>query len=615
MMRLLFDIETDNFLDKMTCIHCIVVRDVDTDVVKTFSSASKDIKAGLAMLRDADMLIGHNIIDFDIRAIKKLYPKWTTKAYIYDTLIACKVGFSDIKSRDFASLRKVMNKEPKLRTDLEKLRMRNIGKHSLEAYGVRMGEYKGTFGKEVGFETYSQEMLDYCIQDVNVNLKLFKKLEKLDISKDILDIEFEAQRICLAQTEFGFNFDIESAKKLEKTLLDRREELSNNIKSQLGGAFIIPLEVKVPKRTTRYKEVLRGTYTVGCAYTKIKVKEFNPNSRHDVATRLQERCGWKPKVFGEDKKPTLSEEVLSKLDIPVAKDISEYMMIDKRLGMLSNGRQAWMSLYNEETKSIHGRVNTLGAASSRCTHSQPNLAQIPAVRSPYGKECRALFTTPKGWKLFGTDAAGLELRMLAHYMAAFDGGAYADVVLNGDIHTKNQEAAGLSTRPKAKTFMYAKIYGSGINNLARVCGMSIKDMKATVARFDKNLPALKQLTDAVKLAVKTRGYVKALDGRKIYVTSEHAALNYLLQSAGAIVCKNWMVEFHRLIKEGGMDGSCQQLAWVHDEFQVAYDPSKITGETLGDLSAKAMNNVATKFNTNIELGIDWSVGSNYADTH
>lgn len=450
-MKLIFDIETDNFLEHCTVLHCIAIQNYESGQVYTFGP--DEVKNGLKMLQDADEIIGHNIMAFDIPAIKKLYPKWTTKAKVYDTLLVAKYAFPDIKDRDFRRLRKVINKDAKWRTDEEKAAMKNIGKHSLEAYGIRLGEYKGTFGKDVGFEHFSQDMLDYCAQDVVVNTKLYHKLQSLELDEKVLDIEHEAHRICLEQTAFGFKFDIEKAEKLKQFLEEEQTRLQDEIKSILGGPFIIPLEVKVPKRDVNYKDVLRGSERKGCAYTKILVKDFNPTSRHDLSTRLIERCGWKPKEFGADKKPTLSEEILNGVNIPVCKTIADLFTVQKRLGMLSEGNNAWLKLYNESTCAIHGQVDTLGTGTHRCTHKRPNLGQIPSVRSPYGKECRELFTTPEGWKLFGTDASGLELRMLAHYMHPFDNGEYADVILNGDIHTTNQQAANLATRDMAKTFI------------------------------------------------------------------------------------------------------------------------------------------------------------------
>lgn len=611
-MRILFDIESDNYLEHMTKIHCIAAINVDTD--ETWEFRPHEIKKGLKFLQDAEVLIAHNGIDFDIRAIKKIYPRWTYKGKVYDTLIAAKLAFPDIKARDFKRLRRVMNKPPQQRTEIERLMMSNIGKHSLEAYGLRMGCHKGSFNE---FEHFSEEMMAYCLQDVIVNAKLFHRLEKEEIPQRALDTEFKAQQICLDQTSKGFNFDIDKAYKLESDLLKRREELTELIEADLGGDFIVNLGVKVPKRTTQYKEILRGKYTQGAAYSKLKMKPFNPNSRYDLGQRLISRFNWKPKEFGTDGKPTLSEEILSKLKYPVSKHISEYLMIDKRLGMLSNGNGSWIKLYNEETKSIHGRVNTLGAGTSRCTHNKPNLAQIPSTRAPWGAECRSLFTAPEGMMLFGTDASGLELRMLAHYMAAFDGGEYAHEVLNGDVHTKNQEAATLPTRDLAKTFIYAKIYGSGIKGLAETCGFTVKKMKEIVKNFDENLPALVNLTEAVKATIRTRGYVKSLDGRKIYCHSEHASLNYLLQSAGAIVCKNWMVEIHRLLKERDPNYNMhtKQLAFVHDELQIAYDPEYISHEELDKISKLAMTNTEKSLDVKLKLDSDSSSGMNYAETH
>jgi len=614
-MKLLFDIEGDNYLESLTTIHCIVTKDLDTEEVRRFRP--HQIKEGLRHLQDATVLVGHNIIDYDIRAIKKLYPKWTHSAELYDTLIAAKIAFPDIKERDFRRLRRVMNKPVNQRSELELAMIRNIGKHSLEAYGLRLGLHKGDFGKEVGFETFSEDMLSYCTQDVEVNARLYHRLIRENIPEGALKLETRTQQICLEQSEKGFNFDYQAGLKLEIDLNNRKEELSELICKDLGGDFLVKLNVKVPKKNLKYKDPKTANRTKGAAYTEIKYKPFNANSRYDLGQRLIERFGWKPKEFGADGKPTLNEDILDSLKYPVTELISEYMMIEKRLGMLASGAGAWIKLYNEETKCIHGRVNTLGTGTSRCSHSKPNLAQIPAVRSPWGKECRSLFTAPKGMKLFGTDASGLELRMLAHYMHPFDNGEYADTVLNGDVHTVNQNAAGLPTRDDAKTFIYAKIYGSGIKNLAETCKMPVAQMKKVVSDFDTNLPALSALTSAVKGTIRTKGYVKALDGRKIYCSSEHAALNYLLQGGGAIVCKTWMVNIHDLLKQRDPNYKdyVKQLAFVHDELQIAYDENRISHDELAEISSKAMTMAETSLGLRLRLDSDSCSGSNYAETH
>lgn len=611
-MKLVFDIETDNYLEHCTKIHCIVAQDYDSG--KVYSFRPNEIDKGLELLSKADVLIGHNIMAFDVPAIKKLRPDWEYKAELYDTLLVAKFAFPDIQDRDFRRLRKVINKPAKARSDFEKLMMKNIGKHSLEAYGFRLGEYKGTFGKDVGFETFSEDMLTYCIQDVKVNTKLYHKLLSQELDQDVLDIEHEAHRICLEQSSYGFKFNYEKAKALESKLNEEIAVLQDEIKSILGGDFLIPLEVKVPKQTRNMKT---GRITAGAAYTKLKFKEFNPTSRHDLTTRLIERCGWKPREFGADGKPTLSEEILDKVDLPIFKSISRMFMIQKRLGSLSEGRGSWLNFYNEETGAIHGQVDTLGTGTHRCTHKRPNLGQIPSVRAPYGKECRELFTVQDGWKLFGTDASGLELRMLAHYMHPFDNGEYADVILNGDIHTVNQEAAGLPTRNNAKTFIYALLYGAGNEKIGSIVNGSSQKGAQLKRKFFDNTPAMKILTDKVKDAAEHRGYVKSLDGRIIPVRSAHSALNFLLQSAGAITCKYWMVEFHRLLKERGYISGVdfKQSAYVHDELQIAFNPERISGDELGAISKEAMVNAGKKLGVRIPLDIGYDVGDSYAETH
>ena len=341
-MKLLFDIEGDNYLESLTTIHCIVTKDLDTEEVRRFRP--HQIKEGLRHLQDATVLVGHNIIDYDIRAIKKLYPKWTHSAELYDTLIAAKIAFPDIKERDFRRLRRVMNKPVNQRSELELAMIRNIGKHSLEAYGLRLGLHKGDFGKEVGFETFSEDMLSYCVQDVEVNARLYHRLVRENIPEGALKLETRTQQICLEQSEKGFNFDYQAGLKLEIDLNNRKEELSELICKDLGGDFLVKLNVKVPKKNLKYKDPKTANRTKGAAYTEIKYKPFNANSRYDLGQRLIERFGWKPKEFGADGKPTLNEDILDSLKYPVTELISEYMMIEKRLGMLASGAGAWIKL-------------------------------------------------------------------------------------------------------------------------------------------------------------------------------------------------------------------------------------------------------------------------------
>lgn len=442
-----FDVESNGFLETMDRIHCIVIEEFSTGVMWTYiptgfplAGATGSIEDGIKKLEEADKLIGHNIISFDLQAIRKVYPKFKPTGEIVDTLPMARTIWSDIKNTDFTLFRK------------GKISGHNIGRHSLESYGERLGELKGDFGKTTDWADFTPEMLAYCKQDVRVNAKLYHKMKIKEVNEAVLRMEQDIHTICLDQERFGFPFNERKAEVLLAKLLARKAELYESIYKQLGPQWIVGIKDVISKRTVRYKDVLRGNEFNGSAYTKVKIVAFNPNSRTHISKRLIEVYGWEPKIFGDDGTPTLDDSVLSEIKLPIAKEIAEFLMLQKRLGQLAEGEQAWMSLVKDGK--IHGRVNTMGAITARASHSKPNLAQIPANNSPFGKDCRELFTTLKGWKLFGTDASGLELRMLAHYMAAYDGGAYGKVILEGDIHTVNQHAAGLADRNMAKKFIY-----------------------------------------------------------------------------------------------------------------------------------------------------------------
>jgi DNA polymerase I-like protein with 3'-5' exonuclease and polymerase domains len=319
--------------------------------------------------------------------------------------------------------------------------------------------------------------------------------------------------------------------------------------------------------------------------------------------------GWKPKAFTDSGEPKVDETVLSGIDLPEARLLQEYLLLNKRIGQLATGKQAWLKM--ERGGKIHGRVNHMGAVTSRCTHSNPNTAQIPSVGAPYGKECRELFISPSGYSLLGADASGLELRCLAHYMAAYDDGSYADVVLNGDIHTANQKAAGLESRNQAKTFIYGFLYGSGDEKTGKIIGKGAKEGKAIKKKFLAKLPALKYLKDAVAKAADERGFVKGLDGRIIPIRHSHAALNTLLQSAGAIICKTWYVFISRAIKQSKLDA--QIVAFIHDEVQVVV--KKGQEDEAGRVILQCMRDVERHFKFRCRLDSEYKYGNNWADTH
>jgi len=599
----IFDLETDNLLDKVTKIHCLVIEDFETGIRTRYRSDKGDLIIGLKVLQDAKVIVGHNIMDYDVRVIKKLYPKWSTKAQIVDTLICTRVIWADIKETDFALFRKGT------------LPAKLIGRHSLDSWGYRIGLHKGDFGKTADWSTLTDEMVDYCDLDVQVTSKLYHIILRKEVPPAVLQMEHDIHAICLKQTEYGFPFDVKKANVLLGRLLSRKAELHEQIFNTLGPSWIVNLGEKCSKRTVKYKDPLRGDESAGCFYTKIKLVDFNPTSRAHLAKRLQEVCGWKPTEFGDDGIPNLDDEILGSMKYPIAALIMEYMTIQKRLGMLAEGKQAWLSL--EVDGKIHGSVNTHGAVTTRCTHSNPNLAQIPSNDSAYGKECRELFRAPLGWKQFGSDVAGLELRMLAHYMARYDGGEYGEIILNGDIHTANQQAAGLPTRGNAKTFIYGFLYGAGDEKIGSIVNGNKARGKQLKEQFLKNTPALKSLREAVSETARNKGRLKAIDGRYIPVRHQHAALNTLLQSAGSIVCKMWVIRMHEIMTEKGFTHGIEykQAAYVHDEIQMHYDPKKINGDDLGEISLQAIKQVGVELGIRIPLATDYKIGDNYAQCH
>lgn len=438
--RLVFDIETNGLLGSLDRVHCLVVGDPDTGSRDAYHGES--LIDGLERLQNADTISGHNIIDFDIPAIQKVYPWFNPRGTIRDTLVISRLIWPDIKERDFR------NRNRKVRYELP---TKLIGRHSLEAWGYRLGYHKGDYKKEMeakGLDPWAEfnpEMLAYCENDVDLNMELCRLIERKDYDERAIDLEHRVFIICRDQMTFGCSFDKEAATDLYAELTAERARLERELKETFDPWYVSEGEF-MPKRTNR-----KSGYVEGCPLTKVKLVEFNPASRDHIANRLMAVHGWKPKQFTDSGKPKVDEAVLSELKYPEAKLLTRYLLVQKRLGQVAEGKAGWLKL--EKEGRIYGRINTNGTVTGRASHQYPNLAQVPAIRSPWGKECRALFRATPGWAFVGADAAGLELRCLAHYMARWDDGEYADIILNGDIHTHNQHAAGLDERDQAKTFI------------------------------------------------------------------------------------------------------------------------------------------------------------------
>lgn len=608
MTTYLFDCETNGLLDQLDTVHCLVLMDADTGQVFEYADHGgySPIEEGVQRLLDADLIVAHNAIGFDIPAIRKVYP-WFTPSddEVQDTLVMARLIYTNQKEVDFADQEFPKNK---------------AGSHSLEAWGLRLGEWKGDYGQglsnDVKWANWNVDMQKYCVQDVVVLKALWDKIKALNYSSRAIDLEHAVQRICVAQEAYGFAFNVPEAAKLLVKLRARQEELEVALQEAFPPWWV-PGEVKTPKKTINYKKKGMASRTKDAPYTEVTYTEFNAGSRHHIASRLKAIRGWEPKDFTPSGQPQVDEVILGKLKYPEAELLTEYLLLQKRLGQLADGSNAWLKL--EKSGRIHGRVNTNGAATGRMTHSSPNVTQVPSTRKAYGKECRSLFYAPEGKKIVGADVSGLELRMLAHYMSRWDGGAYGDVILKSDVHTHNQKAAGLETRDQAKTFIYGFCYGGGDLKLGEIVdpkagpGKRRAIGKSLRSKFLKELPALSALTQAVKDRFNEVGYLQGLDGRQLIVRSEHSALNMLLQGAGAVVCKYWMVEADRMLKERGLSDRCHQVATVHDELQ--FEADEEIADEVGKTLVDAIRSTGELLHIQMPLDGEYAIGQSWAETH
>ncbi len=623
MSKLVFDIESNGFLDTMDTIWCIAIKEDDKPTecygLRVLSNCVGTIEQGLERLK-GNYLIGHNIISFDLPAIKKVYglDLWET-CEVFDTLIASKLKYPNLPLID--SNNKKM--PPKLR-----------GRHGLKAWGYRVKNNKGTFGEqEEAWDALTESMVDYCIQDVDLNYDVYKRLQ--GVPEAALSLEQDFARVIQRQIAHGWYFDLKKAQALHVELIEELE----TARDSLFNVFK-PLPTWVPRNVPKEFK-LNGENTVawlnamalGCVYNDdmefgyYKDVEFNPNSGHHIVRWVEHLFGKQPwtrnaptDACPEGTPKTGADEILRLFkDMPWAEPLTHYFEVNKLLAMLAEGDNAWLKLVKDDSR-IHGGVDTLGAVTRRCTHSKPNVAQCPSNRAYKGHESRELFTVPRGKKLVGCDADGLELRTLSHYLANYDEGAYADAVDKGDkdngtdIHTLNQKGAGLPTRDAAKTFIYAFLYGAGDGKIGEIVDGTAKEGKALKAKFFKQIPAIKQLVEAVKGAVERKGTLNAIDGNKHYIRSPHSALNVLLQGCGALVMKYYLVALdNNLQKEFKVGIDYEFVGNIHDEVQIEVDEDK--AERVAEICKNSFDDVTEILDFRIPIRGSADIGDSWADTH
>jgi DNA polymerase I-like protein with 3'-5' exonuclease and polymerase domains len=595
-----FDLESDGLYDKVTKIHCIVIHDITGQ--QTFSYGPDRIADAIAHLATADVLIGHNLLFFDIPVLQKLH-SFDCKTRIIDTLICTRLIWPKEKLYDL-DIEQYPQVPPNQR-----------GAASLKAWGWRLADHKISFKD---FSTYSQEMLDYCIQDVAVTTKLWEHITKQNYPEPALKLEHDFALAINKQIRAGVPFDVDAALDLVDDLRAKEAQLEPQLKE------IFPPIKHSTWFTPKVNNTKRG-YVKGVPFEKIRYEEFNPGSRDQIADRLKSKYGWQPEKFTAKGNPVVDDEVLEQLPYPEAKALAEYMLVKKRLGQIVNGNNAWLKLVNNDSGRMHGDVVTNGCITGRCSHRYPNMGQVPAGYSPYGKECRALFHAPQGWDMIGIDAKALELRCLAGYLAYWDQGEYARIVTNPeiDIHVYNQERFGVETRDISKRLLYAVLYGAGNLKAGTIINPKEKDDevlrqlgRTAINSFMKGVPALKSLKEKIDENIGSRGYLIGLDRRILYCRSAFKGLNVLLQSAGAILMKQVVINIHNNIEQNlglthGKDW--EQVLMVHDEVQLVCNPQHT--ERIRDQAMAAFPQAQKFFGFQCEIEGDSRVGSSWAETH
>lgn len=556
MNRLYIDIETNLAHDKIWCCCCID----DEGIATTIKDSWGDRNHLIDLIDAADEITAHNGIRFDFPVLEKVWGVTVPTNKQRDTLVLSRLYNPNIE-----------------------------GGHSLKNLGKLAGTKKLEFDVEDFDGGLTDEMIEYCQRDVEalkaVDLWLEANMSKWGNPQQSIELEHRVAHIIRNQEINGFLLDVPYASQLLGELSSRMT------------AIEIELQAKFPPIITeRYSEKTGKRL-------KDDVEVFNIGSRRQIAKRLQQ-IGAKFTRTTEKGSLIVDETTLAEIALPEAKLCSEYLMIQKRVGMISS----WLEKVEEDNR-VRGKVITNGAVTGRMVHSSPNMGQITSVNSEYGKESRRCWIVPKGYKLVGCDLSGIELRCLAHYMKDDE---WTKELLDGDIHTKNQHAAGLDTRAQAKTFIYATLYGAGPAKIGSIVGGGRDKGKKLLRDFLANTPALKELKDKVE-RIAEKGYIPALDKRRLVVRSLHSALNTLLQSCGAIIAKQWLVEIEDMLEEAGLAKYAKQVVMVHDEVQ--FEVKEEYAEQVGELLVKAANKAGEVLGFRVRVDAEYKVGNNWLDTH
>ena len=574
MTKYVLDLEADSLTPTRIWVVCICDVDCQNEKVLSFRDSSSFLQH---VDIENDTFIAHNGIGFDFPVLKDI---WNIDIKnTVDTLVLSRLFHPD-----------------------------RVGGHSLDAWGERLVYHKMSFDK---FDAYSEEMREYCEQDVSVTVKLYRHLveEGSDFSQQSIDLEHSIATVIEGQSRYGFYLDKKKAVDLLVETQSKADSIKNNIKEYFPPKVkVIRKDLpkltrslaisKVGLRQFRYEDVAGPFWS-------IEFEDFNPASHKQVVERMNE-AGWKPTEFTPKGSPRVCEANLATLPGSApkpAKKLSEWKMLETRWKTV----ESWLNALGDDGR-VHGKVFSLGAVTGRMTHADPNMANIVSSSKPYGKESRECWTVPnEDYRICGMDAQGLELRMLAHYMKD---DAYAEEVVNGDPHTVTMQALDITDRSLAKTFIYAFLYGASAAKLGSILKLNPSQGGAIRQRFLNNMPSLQNLIARVD-QVSSRGYIRGVDGRRLYVRHVHAALNTLLQGAGAILCKQWSVCMDRAILKHNL--RAKLVNTIHDELQ--FEVHKDDAKQVTELAQSSIREAGHLLDLRVQMDAEAKIGFSWADTH
>ena len=610
-MKYVFDIEADGLLGNISTIWCLVLQDIDTGEQYAYSNYDDDLpplKHGLDRLVDAELLVGHNIIGYDIPAIEKV------------------TGYELLDKRCHDTLTLSMA-----------LQYRRNHKHGLAGWGEALGNDKLDYHDWSG---YSREMLDYCRQDVRLNAEVYTKLlgeySRLysinPLIKRGLEVEHEVAKFNTITRNQGWFFDMDKARENLSGMVERSEFIEDYFRPKLGTRKVyIDKEPKTPKykkngdfnsHTVKWLseyfgyEVAPGDVHVIAPGTPFQRSKTVPIElgQTDLVKEYLLGIGWKPDEYVKKKidgkwiqqGPKLTDSSLFKLG-EVGELISEYYTLRNRISVI----KGWIE--QSSNSRLHGNMWTIGTPSFRCRHEV--IVNLPAVSAAYGKQLRELFRAEPGWTIVGADSSGNQLRGLCHYVGNDE---YTDVVVNGDQHQRNADALGCS-RPAAKTFLYAYLFGAGDAKLGQAVTGKLNSEKGKKARadFSKSVSGLAEIKAKVESEWREKeyrqgiGWIHGLDGRPVFVPSEHQCLNYLLQCAEGITCKAACAYSMRKIREEGLRANPR--LFYHDELAWTAHPDDAA--RVGEILQESFREAPKWFGVNCMDGGDYVIGESYADVH